>query len=75
MKPNLTMHVTALSALAPESGNATELKAIADAIGAALNALADFGGKLDKMGPSAILAIFTVFFALLAFATAWVGRQ
>ncbi len=74
-KPELTAHVSALMAAAPTGTDADSIKAIADAIATALKALGDFGSKLDTLGPTALLGIFTVFFALLAFASAWVAHH
>ncbi len=73
--PELANHVMALRAVAAAGTDTESVTAIADAIATALKALGDFGSKLDTLGPTALLGIFTVFFALLAFASAWAAHH
>jgi hypothetical protein len=73
-KPDVTTHAVAVSNIVPQGPNAESLKAIADAISTVLKALGDFGTKLDAFGPAAMLGVFTLIFALLALASAWLAR-
>lgn len=71
---SLAIHATAVANIAPSGEDASAIKTIADAIAAMLTALGDFGAKLDKLGPTAIAAVFTAFFAILTLLAAWLAR-
>lgn len=75
IKPDLSLHTMALATLAPSGPDAESVKTIADAIGSILKALADFGSKIDTLGPTALLGIFTIIFALLTVTCAWLSRS
>jgi hypothetical protein len=57
----------------PEGDIGDVLKAIADAVAAILKALGDFGTAIDKLGPLAISAIFTILFSVLTLLSAWLA--
>ena len=64
-------HLALLHALAAEEQSP---KALAEALEIVLKSLADFGSKLDTLGPTALLGIFTVIFALCAIGCGWIAR-
>jgi len=72
---NLATESENVKNVAAMGGGSDELKAIADAVSTILKSLSDFGAKLDTFGPIAILGIFTVIFALLTVACAWMTRS
>ena len=73
-KTEFAAHANALTTLAPVGDDAQAIKVIAEALGTALKALGDFGSKLDTLGPTALLGVFTVIFALFTVACAWIAR-
>jgi hypothetical protein len=74
-QPNLAAQSQAVRNAVAAGAESDEIKAIADAISTILKSLGDFGAKLDTFGPIAVLGIFTVIFALLTFASAWLIRS
>jgi hypothetical protein len=73
-KSDLAAHSLALTALAPLGTDADSIKTLADALAVALKALGEFGSKLDTLGPTALLGIFTLIFSLCTIWCAWLAR-
>jgi hypothetical protein len=67
---HLATHVMSVQKLSLVGVDGDSAKVLSEAIAAILKALAEFGTKLDTLGLTAILAVFTMIFAVLT----WLSR-
>ena len=74
-KPDIAKHIAALATMTPTGPDAESIKTIGEAMSDVLKGFTDLGTSLDTMGPTALLGVFTLIFAMLTLASAWIGRN